>query len=116
MQSLGVRRLYVLDDQDPFEMPLADIVANYAEQAGITVLAHDSLSTVAGAVFTGEVEKIVESHAQAVFLAGGEGGGTAALWRDLHAAVTAPAAARLERDGRTNRSPRRSALPRERRI
>ncbi len=86
MRSLGVHRLYVLDDQDPFEVPLANIVADYAERAGITVLAHDSLSTVAGAVFTGEVEKITESGAQAVFLAGGEGTGTAALWRDLHAA------------------------------
>ncbi|MGP0102173.1 MAG: branched-chain amino acid ABC transporter substrate-binding protein [Solirubrobacteraceae bacterium] len=87
MRSLGVHRLYVLDDQDPFDVPLADIVADYAEQAGIAVLAHDSLSTVAGAVFTGEVEKIVESRAQAVFLAGGEGKGTAELWRDLHEAA-----------------------------
>jgi branched-chain amino acid transport system substrate-binding protein len=86
MRSRGVRRLYVLDDQDPFEVPLADIVANYAERAGITVIAHDSLSTITGAVFTGEVEKIAESHAQAVFLAGGEGKGTPELWRDLHAA------------------------------
>jgi len=84
MQSLGVHRLYVLDDQNPFEVPLADIVASDAEQAGITVLAHDSLSTVAGAVFTGEVEKIVQHHAQAVFMAGGEGGGTAELWQQLH--------------------------------
>jgi len=86
MRSLGVRKLYVLDDQDPFQVPLANIVADYAERAGITVAAHDSLSTVPGAVFTGEVEKIVESHAQAVFLAGGTGKGTAALWRDLHSA------------------------------
>jgi branched-chain amino acid transport system substrate-binding protein len=84
MKSLGVHRLYVLDDQNPFEVPLADIVASDAEQAGITVLAHDSLSTVAGAVFTGEVEKIVEHHAQAVFLAGGEGKGTAELWQELY--------------------------------
>lgn len=87
MRSMGVRRLYVLDDQDPFEVPLADIVANYAERAGITVIAHDSLSTVAGAVFTGEVEKIAESHAQAVFLAGGEGKGTPELWQELHTAA-----------------------------
>ena len=87
MKSLGVHRLYVLDDQDPFEMPLANIVADYAERAGITVVAHDSLSTRPEAVFTGEVEKIVESHAQAVFLAGGEGEGTVALWRDLHSAA-----------------------------
>lgn len=87
MKSLGVHRLYVLDDQDPFEVPLADIVAGDAERAGITVLAHDSLSTVAGAVFTGAVEKIVESRAQAVFLAGGVGKGTVALWRDLYKAA-----------------------------
>jgi branched-chain amino acid transport system substrate-binding protein len=86
MRSLGVRKLYVLDDQDPFEVPLANIVADYAERAGITVAAHDSLSTVPGAVFTGEVEKITESHAQAVFLAGGAGKGTALLWRELHSA------------------------------
>jgi branched-chain amino acid transport system substrate-binding protein len=86
MRSLGVRKLYVLDDQDPFEVPLANIVADYAERAGIIVSAHDSLSTRPEAVFTGEVEKIVESHAQAVFLAGGEGKGTVALWRDLYKA------------------------------
>ena len=84
MRSLGVRTLYVLDDQDPFQVPLANIVADYAERAGITVASHDSLSTVPGAVFTGEVEKITESHAQAVFLAGGAGKGTATLWRELH--------------------------------
>ena len=84
MRSLGVHRLYVLDDQDPFEVPLAEIVAGDAEQAGITVIAHDSLSTVPGAVFAGEVEKIVHSDAQAVFLAGSEGKGTAALWQDLY--------------------------------
>jgi branched-chain amino acid transport system substrate-binding protein len=86
MKSLGIHRLYVLDDQDPFEVPLADIVVDYAERAGITVVEHDSLSTVPGAVFTGEVEKIVEHNAQAVFLAGEEGAGTAELWRDLHKA------------------------------
>jgi branched-chain amino acid transport system substrate-binding protein len=87
MKSLGVRRLYVLDDQDAFEIPLADIVASDAEQAGITVLAHDSISTVTGAVFTGEVEKITKSEAGAVFLAGSEGKGTPALWQALYAAM-----------------------------
>jgi branched-chain amino acid transport system substrate-binding protein len=87
MKSLGVRSLYVLDDQNPFQVPLADIVVDYAERAGITVVEHDSLSTVPGAVFTGEVEKIVEHHAQAVFLAGEEGEGTAELWRDLYKAA-----------------------------
>jgi branched-chain amino acid transport system substrate-binding protein len=86
LRSKGVRQLYVLDDQNPFDVPLADIVANYAEAAGITVIAHDSISTVAGAVFTGEVEKIVASKAQAVFMAGGEGKGAPELWSDLYGA------------------------------
>jgi branched-chain amino acid transport system substrate-binding protein len=86
MKSLGVHKLYVLDDQGAFEMPLAQIVAGDAERAGITVLAHDSISTEAGSVFTGEIEKIAEHHAQAVFLAGTEGAGTVALWRSLHSA------------------------------
>jgi branched-chain amino acid transport system substrate-binding protein len=86
MKLLGVHRLYVLDDQEPFQMPLADIVADFAEREGITVVTHDSISTAPEAVFTGAVEKIVESHAQAVFLAGGEGHGTVALWRDLYRA------------------------------
>ena len=87
MRSLGVHRLYVLDDQDPFEMPLAEIVATDAARAGIAVAAHDSIATTAGAVFTGEVEKIVASGAQAVFLAGGAGDrARSTLWRELHSA------------------------------
>jgi branched-chain amino acid transport system substrate-binding protein len=86
MRTLGVHKVYVLDDQDPFEIPLAQIVATDAEQAGIAVAAHDSLVTSTGAVFTGAIEKIVQSGAQAVFLAGGTGAGTVALWRQLHSA------------------------------
>jgi branched-chain amino acid transport system substrate-binding protein len=86
MSSLGVEKLYVLDDQDPFEMPLAQLVETDAKHVGIAVPAHDSIVTTTGAVFTGEVEKIVRSGAQAVFLAGGGGPGTAALWRQLHSA------------------------------
>jgi branched-chain amino acid transport system substrate-binding protein len=86
MKKMSVRRVYVLDDQDPFQIPLAQIVSADAERAGIAIAGHDSIATPAGAVFTGEVEKIVESGAQAVFFAGGGGAGTAALWRALHAA------------------------------
>jgi branched-chain amino acid transport system substrate-binding protein len=84
MKALGVGRVYVLDDQDPFEIPLAQIVAADAEREGIAVVAHDSVATTAGATFTGEVEKIVQSGAQAVFIAGGAGPGMVALWRQLH--------------------------------
>jgi branched-chain amino acid transport system substrate-binding protein len=86
MRSLGVRNVYVLDDQDPFEVPLAELVAGEAQRAGITVSAHDSVSVTAGGNYAGEVEKIVESGAQAVFFAGGAGPGTAVLWNQLHAA------------------------------
>ena len=86
MGSLGVHKLYVLDDEDPFEVPLASLVAGGAASAGITVAAHDSISTSTGANFTSEVEKIVKSGAQAVFLAGGDGPGVVALWQALHSA------------------------------
>ena len=86
MEALGVHRLYVLDDEDPFEVPLATLVAGDAERAGIEVLAHDSVSTAEGSVFIGEVEKIVGDRAQAVFLAGDEAKGTVALWRALYSA------------------------------
>jgi branched-chain amino acid transport system substrate-binding protein len=84
MRQLGVRKVYVLDDQDPFYMPLAQIVTGDAEQAGITVVAHDSLAVTAGASFSGEAEKIAESGAQAVFYAGGDQAGAAGLWQALY--------------------------------
>jgi branched-chain amino acid transport system substrate-binding protein len=86
MRELGVHKLYVLDDQDPFELPLAQIVSRDAERAGIALAAHDSILTTPGSVFTGEVEKIERSGAGAVFFAGGGGAGTVALWRALHSA------------------------------
>jgi branched-chain amino acid transport system substrate-binding protein len=86
LKDLGVSKVYVLDDQDAFEVPLAAIVASEAERAGIRVVGHDSLTVARGASFTGEIEKIVESGAQAVFLAGGPGAGTVALFKQLHAA------------------------------
>jgi branched-chain amino acid transport system substrate-binding protein len=86
MKSLGVHKLFVLDNQEPFEMPLAEITASDAEAAGIVVAAHDSVATSEGSVFAGEIEKIVKSGAQAVFLAGRDGSGTVSLWRQLHSA------------------------------
>jgi branched-chain amino acid transport system substrate-binding protein len=86
MRSLGVHKLYVLDDQSPFQAPLAQLVATEAERAGVAVAARDSIVATPGSVFTGEVEKIQQSGAQAVFFAGGGGVGTVALWRALHSA------------------------------
>jgi branched-chain amino acid transport system substrate-binding protein len=85
MRSLAVHRVYVIDDQDPFEVPLATIAAADARSAGITVLAHDSIATAAGSAYAGEVEKVQRSGADAVLFAGGGGPGAVALWRALHA-------------------------------
>jgi branched-chain amino acid transport system substrate-binding protein len=89
MQGLGVKRLYVLDDQGPFEVPLAELVAGNAAKAGIELVKHDSLDMIhtnATTSFKSEVEKVAESGAQAVFFAGGTGPGTVALWKQLHSA------------------------------
>lgn len=86
MHELGVHRVYVLDDQDPFQTPLAELVAQDAAKAGIEVAEHDSLQIEEGASFTGEIEKIAAAHVQAVFLAGGANAGTVSLWRGLHSA------------------------------
>jgi branched-chain amino acid transport system substrate-binding protein len=88
--ELGVKRLYVLDDEGPFEVPLAELVAGDAARAGITVVKHDSLDMIhtdATTSFKSEVEKVAESGAQAVFFAGGTGTGTVALWKQLHSAA-----------------------------
>ena len=85
-RSLGVHKLYVLDDQDPFQLPLAQIVAGDAARAGISVAGQDSISMSAGAVYTGEVEKIVQSGAQAVFVSSAASEGAAQLLVQLHAA------------------------------
>ena len=86
MRALGVHSVYVLDDQDPFQIPLASLVGERATAAGVALAGHDSIPTTAGTNFSGEVEKILASHVQAVFLAGGPGPGTAALWKRLHRA------------------------------
>jgi branched-chain amino acid transport system substrate-binding protein len=86
MRSLAVRKLYVLDNEDPFEGPLARLLAADATAGGITVAAHDSLSVTVGATYASEAEKIVQSGAQAVFFAGEGSEGAAQLWQQLHAA------------------------------
>jgi branched-chain amino acid transport system substrate-binding protein len=86
MVQLGVHSVYVLSDQDPFEIPLAQIVAGDAERAGITVAGNDALPVTGNSIFKGQVEKVSKSASDAVFFAGGPTAGTVALWRQLHAA------------------------------
>ncbi len=86
MRALGVKRVYVLDNQDPFQVPLAQIVAQDAAAAGIHVLGQDSVGTATGTEFGSEVSKIAESGAGAVFFSGTSAPGVVALFRELHAA------------------------------
>jgi branched-chain amino acid transport system substrate-binding protein len=84
MASLGVHKVYILNDQDPFQVPLAQITAGDAERSGIAVAGDDGLNVTDSTTFTSEVEKISKSGAQAVFFAGGTEAGTVALWQQLH--------------------------------
>jgi branched-chain amino acid transport system substrate-binding protein len=91
MKSLGVHSAYVLDDQNPFAVPLAMILAGQLASGGIHLAAHESIATTPGASYAKLVEKISASGADAVFLAGegsapGEGKPAAALWRAIHRA------------------------------
>jgi branched-chain amino acid transport system substrate-binding protein len=86
MRSLKIRRVYVLEDQDPFDLPLAAIFAEDAKRAGIEVVGEGTLDTTASTEFGGEVKKISASGAQAVFFSGLPDAGAVALWQELHAA------------------------------
>jgi branched-chain amino acid transport system substrate-binding protein len=87
LRELGVHRLYVVADQDPFDAPLAQLVEGDAEHAGIQVSGDDTLTIAPGASYTGEVKKIAESGAQAVFVSATATSEAAKLWRELHAAA-----------------------------
>ncbi len=87
LHRLGVHSLYVLADQDPFDMPLAQIVAGDAERAGIEVKGEDTITIAPGSSFTGEVAKIAASGARAVFVSATATSEAARLWRELHSAA-----------------------------
>jgi branched-chain amino acid transport system substrate-binding protein len=86
LRRLGVRKLYLVVDQDPFDTPLAAIVEGDAEHAGIKVVGDDTVTIAPGASFSGEVKKISESGAQAVFVSATATEEAAELWRELHSA------------------------------
>lgn len=87
MRKLGIHKLYIVIDQDPFDTPLAQIVADDAEHAGIKVLEEDTIIIGPGATFTGEVAKVAKSGAEAVFVSATATSEAAELWRELHAAA-----------------------------
>jgi branched-chain amino acid transport system substrate-binding protein len=87
LRALGVRRLYVLADQDPFDSPLAAIVAADARAAGIEAVGPDALTIAPGANFTGEVAKVAASGAQAAFVSATATAQAAQLFGELHNAA-----------------------------
>jgi branched-chain amino acid transport system substrate-binding protein len=87
LRQRGVHRLYVLSDQDPFDMPLAQIVVADAQRAGMEVKGSDTIAIAPGSNFTGEVAKVAESGAQAVFISATATSEAAQLARRLHAAA-----------------------------
>jgi branched-chain amino acid transport system substrate-binding protein len=86
LRRLGVRRLFVLADQDPFDDPLAQIVASDAAASGIKVEGNDTIQILPGASFKGEVAKIAASDSQAVFVSATATSEAAQLLRELHSA------------------------------
>jgi branched-chain amino acid transport system substrate-binding protein len=86
MRALGITRVYVVEDQDPFDLPLAAILAEDAKRAGIEVVGEGTIDTTASTEYSEETKKVVGSGAQAVFFSGQPGAGAVALWRELHAA------------------------------
>ncbi|HEV3095490.1 MAG TPA: branched-chain amino acid ABC transporter substrate-binding protein [Solirubrobacteraceae bacterium] len=87
LRALGVRRVYVLADQDPFDSPLAAIVAADAQAAGIEAVGPDTLTIAPGTNFTGEVAKVAASGVQAVFVSATATAQAAQLFGELHKAA-----------------------------
>lgn len=87
LRALGVRRVYVLADQDPFDSPLAAILVGDARAAGIEAVGPDTVTVAPGANLTGEVSKIAASGAQAVFVSATATAQAAQLFGELHSAA-----------------------------
>ncbi len=91
MRLLHVSRVYVLNDGDPYERPLSDLVAEDARRAHIAVVGDEVVPTQETSnqttSFPAQLKRIVASGAQAISYAGGTGTGAVALWRQLHAAA-----------------------------
>lgn len=88
MRALGVRSVYVLCDQDPFDGPLAQLVAADAHAAGVAVRGLDVLDVPrAPASFAAEAAKLREARPAAVFVSAAPSIGAAGLFAQLHAVL-----------------------------
>jgi branched-chain amino acid transport system substrate-binding protein len=92
MGALGVTRLYVLGDvSDPFDADIAELVANDAPLAGVSVVGYQPNINLATNTqpqgYGALVSNIQTARANAVLLGGKPGPGALALWTELHAAM-----------------------------
>lgn len=88
LRARGVRSVYVLSNEDSFNISLAQLLREDAAAAGITVAGSERLHIAAGgepAEFASLAERIAASSAQAVFFSGPDEGGAVALFRALYA-------------------------------
>jgi branched-chain amino acid transport system substrate-binding protein len=89
MRELGVARLYVLGDVSVFDASVAQLVANYAPSAGITLVGlKNNIDTQTNAEPLGYAQIVADVEAarpDAVLLGGTPGVGAIALWQELHA-------------------------------
>jgi len=90
MRSLGVTRLYVLEDvSDPFDADVAELIANDA-QPSITVVGQqpfDTETNTAPQGYAALAATIAATRADAVVLGGRPGPGAQALWSELHSVL-----------------------------
>ena len=89
MQTLGVARLYVLGDVSVFDAAIAQLVANDAPRAGITVVGLqpniDTQTNTQPRGYGQIVAGVAAARPDAVMLGGTAGVGAVALWQELHA-------------------------------
>lgn len=89
--ELGVRRLYVINDGEPFDVSLAEIVAADAKRAGIEVVGETTVETGSANAetnFAAQIAPIAREGAEAVFFSGNPSAGTAALFEQLHVSTS----------------------------
>jgi branched-chain amino acid transport system substrate-binding protein len=90
MRSQGVARLYVLGDVSVFDAAVAQLVANDAPQAGITLVGlKNNIDTQTNSQPVGYAQivaaDVAPARPDAVLLGGTAGVGAIALWQELHA-------------------------------
>lgn len=87
LRRRGVRSIYLISSEDPFEIAPAELLAEAAKRAGLAVAGFDRIHLGAAgepAEYRGEAERVAKSGAEAVLLSLPLEGGAVALTQALH--------------------------------